>query len=142
MSPYKLMVWKNNAFENNFMLIIFRKKNISSCFQYIKVGGRDGNGTKWGWVSLFHIYIRRKNSSTSTYPNPTGIELFSHLHLHQVTYIILYPYSYPFSYISILILINFYKTIKNYGKENIILSNIQMLGRWLFLRYQIFWNEL
>ena len=61
----------------------------------------------------FHYPIpipAEKNSSSSLYPNPTGIKLLSHP--HRVTGIISYSYSYLFSYYLILILIHFYKIIK------------------------------
>jgi len=77
------------------------------------------------WVSLSHTYPYKKNSSPSPYPNSTGIKLLSHPHPHWVTGIISYPYRTRFLTTLILILINFYKIIKNYGKGNIILSNIQ-----------------
>jgi len=93
---------------------------------------RDGSG---GWagrgrVSLSHTHLGKKNPSPSLFPNLTGIKLLSHLHPHRVTGIISTHTRTRFLITSILILINFYKTIKNYGKENIILSNI---GEWLFL---------
>jgi len=83
---------------------------------------RDGNGEGRARVSLSHTHRRKKNSSSSPYPNPTGNKLLSHPHPHRVTGIISYPYSYPFSY---YFNINLYKIIKDYGKGNIILSNIQ-----------------
>jgi len=78
---------------------------------------RDGNRAGRGRVLLFYTHPRRKNSSPSPYPNTMGIKLLSHPHPHWVTGIISYPYLYLFSYTPILILINFYKTIKNYVKE-------------------------
>jgi len=38
---------------------------------------RDGNGAGRTPVSLSHTHPRKKNSSTSPYPNPTGIKLLS-----------------------------------------------------------------
>jgi len=76
---------------------------------------RDGNRAGWGRVSLSHTYPRRKNSSLSPYPKPTGIKLLSHPHPHRVTDIISYPYPYPFYYFNI----NFYKIIKITVKETL-----------------------
>jgi len=53
------------------------------------------------------------------------IKLLSHFHPHQVMGIILNHIRIRFLTTSILILINFYKIIKNYSKGNIILPNIQ-----------------
>ena len=83
---------------------------------------RDGNGVGRRRVSLSHTYPRRKNSSASPYPNPTGIKLLYHPYPHRVMGIFSYPYPYPFSnYFNI----NFYKRNKNCSQGNIILSNIQ-----------------
>jgi len=81
------------------------------------LSARDDNRVGRGRVSLSHTHPYRKKPSPSPHPNPMGIKFLSHPHPYQVTGIISYPYPYPFSYTSILILINFYKTIKNYIKE-------------------------
>ena len=104
---------------NNFIFL------ICFCAKIHMYPIRDGNEAGQGRVSLSHTHPRKKNSSPSAYLNLTGIKLLSHPYPHRITGIISYQYSYPFSYYFLLILINFYKIIKNYGKVNIKLSNIQ-----------------
>jgi len=76
------------------MIVIFILKKI--------IRGGLGMATGQERVSLSHTHLRRKNSSTFLYPNPTGIKFLSYPHPHRVVGIISYPYPYPFSYYLII----------------------------------------
>jgi len=66
-------------------MIKFANNSISDQF-------RIGMTTGQRWVSRSHTHLYEKNSSPSSYLNPTGIKLLSHS--HRVMGIFSYPYSY------------------------------------------------